>query len=67
MLLAKISCYMSYKFTRVGGTTHLVARQINYSNRMLSGSQMSHVNLQGFGNVEISEGTIYIWIIAITV
>ena len=50
------NCYMSYKFTRVGGTTHLLARQINYSNRMLSGCKMS-VNLQGFGNVEASEGT----------
>ena len=48
---------MSYKFTRVGGTTHLLARQINYSNRMLSGSKMSYVNLQGFSDVEASEGT----------
>ena len=36
----------AYKFTRVGGTTHLLARQINYSNRMLSGCKMSYVKVR---------------------
>jgi len=39
---------MSYKFTRVG---------IYYPNRMFSGCKMSYVNLQGFGDVEASEGS----------
>ena len=54
--VAKISYYTTYKLIY---TTHLLARQIrthNYSSRMPSGCQMNYVNLQGFGNAEISEG-----------
>jgi len=44
----------------LGWWVHVQTRWIrphNYSNRMLPGCQMSYINLQGFGDVEASEGT----------